>query len=132
MEVPDFLGGTFKLLERHGHALRAKHGPELKRHIKFDDEELSLFLNVRLPAQDNWIKVPLEFVRRIRKESTAKTAEHFRDCLSTGPTSAPSTGANRIAIGKENRLPQSSTLLKYGNPGARSGSSWGSQRGSNL
>ena len=66
--------------------------------------------------QDDWIKVTPEFVQRVRKDNTAKTAEQFEECLTAGSYRGPgpSTGTNRIAIGKENRLPQSSTLLKYG------------------
>ena len=129
MEVPDFLGNTFKVLERHGHALRARHGPELKRHVKYDDEEMSLFVNVRLPGQEPWIKVTPDFVRTLRKETTARNCEHYRDHLTVGAHQSngmKATGSNRIALSKENKLPQSSTLLKYG--GSSRNGSWGSQR----
>ena len=46
LKVPPFLAATFKTIKRHGYTLRAKHGLKFKRHIKYDDEEMSLFLNV--------------------------------------------------------------------------------------
>ena len=63
IEIPPFLGGTFKLMESHGHNLRHKYGPMLKRHVKFDDVELSMFLDVKLPNEEGWIRVTPDFAR---------------------------------------------------------------------
>ena len=47
MEAPDFLRGLFRLFEAHGAALRAKY-TSVKRSIRFDDVEMSLFMDVKL------------------------------------------------------------------------------------
>ena len=51
MDVPPFLMSVFKLLEEHGRKMRARYGPEFKRHIRFDDAARSLYLNVRIPGE---------------------------------------------------------------------------------
>ena len=57
LEVPAELDDTFRLLARFGTRLRARHGEGTKRHIKFDDHEASLFINVKLPGDEVWSRV---------------------------------------------------------------------------
>ena len=49
MDIPPFLLSTFKLLNDHGYDIRDVHGKETKCYVKFDEEKLSLILEVRLP-----------------------------------------------------------------------------------
>lgn len=46
LEIPDELMDTFRLLSRFGTRLRARHGEGTKRHIKFDDQEAGLYMNI--------------------------------------------------------------------------------------
>lgn len=53
IDVPPYLMSTFKLLSEHGYEIRSTHGRETRRYVN----NLSLFLEVRLPGQTKWIKV---------------------------------------------------------------------------
>ena len=64
IEVPRSLKGPFTLLRRYGQQLKARHGQGLKRHIKFDDVQRSLYLNVKLPGDQRWSKASVELARR--------------------------------------------------------------------
>lgn len=47
LEIPDFLRGLFRRFESHGAALRSRYGV-VKRSIRFDDERMSLSMDVKL------------------------------------------------------------------------------------
>ena len=68
MDIPPKLMSLFKLLENHGRCLKIRYGPEFKRHVRFDDAEHSLFLNVRLPGEEGWTRISADFVRSISRE----------------------------------------------------------------
>ena len=68
IEIPIHLKQVFNTLQNHGFSLREEHGPELKRHVKFDDEERSLFLHVKLPGETEWIRVDHEYARERRRD----------------------------------------------------------------
>ena len=57
LKIPKELDATFRLLSRFGTRLRALPGEGTKRHIKFDDYEASLFINIKLPGDEEWSKV---------------------------------------------------------------------------
>ena len=57
IDVPEHLRGTFKLLENYGYKMKRRHGPGLRRHVKYDDVEESLYISVNLPDSDDWIDV---------------------------------------------------------------------------
>ena len=57
IEVPEELGDTFRLLSRFGTRLRARHGAGTKRHVKFDDYNGSMYVNVKLPGDATWTRV---------------------------------------------------------------------------
>ena len=129
IEIPPYLGGTFKMLENHGHSLRRKHGPMLKRHIKFDDMELSMYLDVRLPGENEWVKVTPEFAKGCRRQTDARTCEERKDQLSVSGASvrpsresAPSSSHSHRPITTP-MLP-STTLTRFG--GTRQ--TWGTRQ----
>ena len=57
LQIPTHLLGKFNTLNQHGFDLKRKYGDGLKRHIKFDDMELDLVMDVRLPEGEEWIRV---------------------------------------------------------------------------
>ena len=57
LEIPKELDPTFKLILRFGTRLRARHGEGTKRHVRFDDFEASLYINVKLPGDTEWSRV---------------------------------------------------------------------------
>ena len=71
LEIPNELMSQFRLLTRFGTRLRARHGAGTKRHVKFDDIEGSLYMNIKLPGDESWSKVSVE-TARLDTERTAR------------------------------------------------------------
>ena len=63
LEIPEELEDTFRMLNRFGTRLRARHGAGTKRHIKFDDFTGSLFTNIKLPGDDKWSRITADMAR---------------------------------------------------------------------
>ena len=119
LQIPTHLLGRFNTLNRHGFALKRKYGSGLKRHVRFDDSELDLIMDVKLPSDDSWFQVDhqfaLEEVRANRKNTSARgrlsslngVDERPDRPADNAPRSAPPsgtsdpmlTGANRMIIG---------------------------------
>ena len=57
---------TFRLLDRHGHLLKEKYKGDLKRHIRYDDDNKSLYLDVKPTKTDPWQRILPEEARRER------------------------------------------------------------------
>ena len=86
MEVPAFLQQHFRILFRYGQNLRTRHGPGTRRHVKFDDLEQGLFLNVRLPGDEQWSKVTVDMARRGLRAKEVQSADGLERRLDiTGP-----------------------------------------------
>ena len=84
MEIPERLMADFKALEQYGHALKSKHKNGFKRHIKLDDSNLSLYLDVFLPSQNKWIRVGVDHAREDNKKRMTRTmTKSDMDLLST-------------------------------------------------
>ena len=60
LEIPDELLSQFRILSRFGTRLRSRHGLGTKRHIKFDDMDGSLFMNIKLPGNEAWSRVSVD------------------------------------------------------------------------
>ena len=68
MDVAPYLLPVFKLLNNHGFEIKNAHGKETRRYIKFDEENLSLYLEVRLPGQSKWTRIKPEQARSYSDE----------------------------------------------------------------
>lgn len=98
MEVPDFLKQQFRTLFRYGQTLRGRHGQGTRRHVKFDDGSWGLYLNVRLPSDDNWSKVSVQVAERgMRAQDTIRDGELERRLDITGPFRDPRRPKARAA-----------------------------------
>ena len=75
--VPNHLKSTEKQLSDYGRRLRNKHGKGTKTHIKFDDGDRSIFLNVRLRGDEQWSRVYPEYARDWLKKMKSSEAEKF-------------------------------------------------------
>ena len=64
IEVPRLLKPQFNILRKYGQQLKNRHGQGLRRHVKFDDLDGSLYLNVKLPGYLHWSKVRSDFAKR--------------------------------------------------------------------
>ena len=63
LEVPDFLRGLFRQYESHAATLRSKFG-QVKRAIRFDDVEQSLYMDVKLDSTD-WHRISASDIRKV-------------------------------------------------------------------
>ena len=77
LEIPPELNRTFRMLTRFGTQLRARHGEGTKRHIKFDEYEASLFINVKLPGDNTWTRIS-PAVARANQESSCPRCLLYR------------------------------------------------------
>ena len=68
LDIPPFLLPTFKLMNDHGFEIRRVHGRETRRYIKFDEERMSLLLEIRLPGQNKWVRIRPEQARSHAEE----------------------------------------------------------------
>ena len=64
IEVPAHLQRDFRILFKYGQGLRTRHGLGTRRHVKFCDDDHSLFLNVKLPGDETWGRISLQMARR--------------------------------------------------------------------
>ena len=63
LEIPDYLRRLFRLYEAHAAALRAKYG-DVRRAVRFDDINKSLYMDVKLESTD-WHRISAEEMRSI-------------------------------------------------------------------
>ena len=64
MDIPDFLRGLFRQFETHAINLKNKYG-SVKRAIKFDDLENSLYMDVKLEDSD-WHRITAQEIREVK------------------------------------------------------------------
>ena len=83
MVVPDHLTGIQRALDRHGHRLKKLHGPGLRRNLKFDDTDCTLFLDVCLPGENDWMRVDFEEALIGRKQELQREASSTRSRLTS-------------------------------------------------
>lgn len=127
LEVPGHLLGQFKTLERYGRQLKQEHGQNIKWHIKYDDPELSMFLNVKL-GDEGWNKITFDTAREETRRLDTGASITFRERL-TSSQSGTSTGDDEEVMEVSPSLPISSTLEKYKkNPPASSTPRWGQRK----
>ena len=92
LEIPPSLKSDFNTLRRFGQLLRSRHGQGTRRHVKFEDSDRSLFLNVKLPGDKRWSRVNLEFAKRSlnsRQQLDSQEMESRFDL--NGPIAAPNS-----------------------------------------
>ena len=99
IEVPKHLEADFRCLFRFGQTLRARHGPGTRRHVKFDDTLKSLFLNIKLPTDERWSRVPIEIARRSMKQREATNYEELERRLDVNGTPLMPPRARSTSLG---------------------------------
>ena len=69
LDVPDYVAGDFKSLQEYGYYMRGLHGKQTKRHVKYDDEELSLYMELRVPDSPLWLRVTPELAKELKQQA---------------------------------------------------------------
>ena len=57
MDYPGHLASDFRLLESYGKYLRRTRGEGLKRNMRFNDDNESIYMDVKLPKEEEWLRV---------------------------------------------------------------------------
>ena len=65
MDIPDFLATDFRTLDRYGVRMRNTHGKLTKKYVKYDESNLSLILELRLPGDSAWMKITPSLAREL-------------------------------------------------------------------
>lgn len=74
--------GTFKLFEEHAGMLRQQYPDGLKCSIKFDDVEMSLVMDVKIPTNTKWQRVnrhQIEKAGRMRRTDPQSSRMNSED-----------------------------------------------------
>lgn len=82
MHIPSFLMPAFKVLESYGYELRKLHGAELRRYIKFEEFERTLFLQVKFPNIEEWFNISVEEARTSRTRKNERRLASAREYFS--------------------------------------------------
>ena len=84
MDVPTFLMPTFKDLNNYAYIVRRRHGKEARTYVKFDDSEMSLYLEVKLPRAERGLKIsPTHAKESIVEWTSSELRELQRDIRSS-------------------------------------------------
>lgn len=105
LHIPTHLIGKFNVLNQHGFDLRRKYGGGLKRHIRFDDSEMQLLMDVKLPDQEEWMRVDYDFALEVTRATRKSTTLSARGRLSSLGEAEPAQGSTTLEK-NTNRVPQ--------------------------
>ena len=86
MQIPAHLLECFRTLDTHGHLLKLKYekkGIKIRRHVNFDDEAESLYLDVKITKEDPWERIYPDYARSERRKRERRVASQRRDRLSS-------------------------------------------------
>ena len=81
LDIPDHLQSDFKTLIQYGNDARDHYGKDVKRSVRFFEEEQGLILHLGLPS-GRWVKVTPTKAREIRKFRRQRLVSSMRKALS--------------------------------------------------
>ena len=116
LDIPDHLQADFKVLIKYGNDARNHYGKEVKRSVRFSEEDLGLVLHLGLPS-GKWIRVAPDEAREVGKFRKQRSLTSMRQALSSrsnvddsianeaafkaftmSDVSTPLTGSNAVPI----------------------------------
>ena len=83
INIPEPMLPTFNMLQRYGFLLKRRHRG-LKKYIKFDDYKKSLFIQVRLDMESEWMNVSPEEANSFLADNDKR--KNLRSCSLRSPT----------------------------------------------
>ena len=114
IEVPLALRGVFNILERYGHFMRRRYGKGTKTHIKFDEAEMSLYCNVRLPGETEWARIMPKFARRTLRNRDETVSESWESRYGSQGEESREPGRRSRS---EGGMPDPDVSAREGTPG---------------
>ena len=67
LELMDALRGSYRILEEHGRATRELYGEGTKRNVRFDDRNMDLMMDLKLPSSNTWHNITDDQARRTKE-----------------------------------------------------------------
>ena len=101
---PEHLAKDFRALERYGAYLRKTRGQGMRRNYCFLDDTESIYMDVCLPGEEDWIRITTEMAQEAnnKRQNTVDREARRRIALTspTGRNRQPNlTGANATVVG---------------------------------
>lgn len=87
--------------------MRVKHGPGTRRNVKFDDTEETMYIDICLPEESFWHRIPHKEAAQYRVKILEERARLSRKSLESGPSRQDRSAldANRVPLGQTRRTP---------------------------
>ena len=101
LHITEKMKPAFNVLQRYGFLLKKKH-PSLKKYVKFDDYQRSLFIQVRLEEGGEWLNVTPEEAGDFVRENDRR--RNVRSCSLRSPTSGRRSSERRGASAVEDAM----------------------------
>ena len=104
MDIPMYLNGVFKLLNSYGYKLRQLHGEGTKRYVKYDEANLSLYLDVRTPESEEWFQITPAQAKELQELRDQSNMKRLYKSLrvDSGSSSGASSGASTSSMEYQN------------------------------
>ena len=78
LQIPQHLMGQFRTLESFAFVHRSRHKGEVRKHIKFDDANACLYIQIKHRKDDDWMTFSYEHAKMEQeKNNTKKTKRSF-------------------------------------------------------
>ena len=117
LDYPAHLGSDYRALDSYGARLRREAGEGFRHNIRFNDDEMGLFLDINFGKESKWIRVTPKMAKEQRDEMTVEGEEEARQMIKAGLQNAGSasagvlSGANAAPVaGTDWRLPRTNNL----------------------
>ena len=107
MDVPEFLAADYKVLYDYGWRMKRAHGTGVRRYIKYDEPNFSLILELRIPGNDVWLKIPPRLAVELRQRSETEDVDRARSLLTARPAIPRVESPNFIPITNQRAPPAS-------------------------
>ena len=78
LEIPPYLMSRFRLLMDLGYELRREHGPDTKKHIKFDDFSHDLVLEIKLGGSFSWMRIDAGMASDLKRNRDREKLSELR------------------------------------------------------
>ena len=103
LEIPDHLMAVFKTLEKYGHYLKDKYKDGLRRHIRYDDYNMTLVIDYALPGEDKWARTDFETAREEMRghPPSAYSFGRFSSSSAADMEARPSRGGSHLGQNKQ-------------------------------
>ena len=99
LDYPAHLGSDYRALDAYGARLRSRFGQGMKRSIKFNDDEQTLYMDICLPNSEEWIRVTVGMAKEDRGNNTTLNENEARRKIQEGLSLLPVlTGANAAPV----------------------------------